>query len=90
MLRLLLTAVDCIRSWCVVLGGDLLSLFLNDAKKRGEELSDEFLRDIILSVARYTRAQLECCFTAHVPAFESFLLMPSVLVFLWLPPSVTF
>jgi cytochrome P450 len=31
-------------------GGDLLSLFLNDAKSKGEELSDEFMRDIILSV----------------------------------------
>ena len=29
--------------------GDMLSLFLQDAKKRGEELSDETLRDIIMN-----------------------------------------
>lgn len=30
-------------------GDDLLTLFLQDATKRGEELSDEYLRNIILN-----------------------------------------
>lgn len=32
---------------------DLLSLFIQDAKKRGETLSDEYLRDVILNFMVY-------------------------------------
>jgi hypothetical protein len=92
MSRSFLTAVHCICSWCVVLGGDLLSLFLNDAKKRGEELSDEFLRDVILYVARYTRAA-GVSFGVHAVVVFAFLRSCHLCwssAFLRLPPSVTF
>ena len=43
--------------------GDLLSLFLNDAAKRGEELSDDFLRDVILNFLIAGRDTTACALT---------------------------